>query len=278
MRPEKIWFLLDEKCPLLAREEAEKECRDLRSSGFSAEVTGCGLLEEKLPERALFLTDNAEMLERLRKAEKAVAGYSYEGMDIHTLRGAAYILSEPCMVEDDDYIKIYERLTGQPWTVLETERCVVRETTGEDAPEIAELYDAYARRFLEPPAEEETERRNLESYREKIYAFYGYGMWSVLEKETGRLIGRMGYEPYERGREAVSFGYLLHPSVRGKGIAGEAAKSILEYGKTCLGLKTVEAYTHAENTASIQLLAKTGFRLMGIEEKSGLLVYQKDLR
>ena len=80
-------------------------------------------------------------------------------------------------------------------TVIETARCYVREFSVSCIPEVFRLYEGeHFTDYIEPllSVEEETEYR--ENYIKKIYGKYGYGMWDVFDKETGRLIGEAGLE------------------------------------------------------------------------------------
>jgi ribosomal-protein-alanine N-acetyltransferase len=48
----------------------------------------------------------------------------------------------------------------------------------------------------------------------------------------------------------------------------EALRAIIEYGFAELGLRELKADTLSENTRSVKLLERLGFRLDGIREKS----------
>ena len=92
-----------------------------------------------------------------------------------------------------------------------------------------------------------------------MYGFFGYGTWAVIEKDSGRLIGRAGYEPFERKNGSMSFGYIFHPDFRNRGYAQEVCAALVEYGFEMLGFDAVEADMDPENTASVKLLYKLGF-------------------
>ena len=64
---------------------------------------------------------------------------------------------------------------------------------------------------------------------------------------------------FSEDRKIAEIGYDLHPDFHKKGIMNEALKTILNYGGKSLNLKTLEAYTHKNNEASINLLLNNGF-------------------
>ena len=137
----------------------------------------------------LFLCGSGQTLRGLREKGLCAAGYSHAENAGESFSGAPYVLQEPDLVDRDSYCKIYEREAGLPWTILETDRCLVREFTAEDLDGIYALYDDEACRFLEPPSEDRAhEREILEAYIRRIYGLYGFGHWAVLEKEPGPVL------------------------------------------------------------------------------------------
>ena len=56
--------------------------------------------------------------------------------------------------------------------------------------------------------EKEAELAYMKAYISQIYGFYGYGLWSVLLKEEGRVIGRAGLSVRE-GYEFPELGFVI---------------------------------------------------------------------
>lgn len=130
----------------------------------------------------------------------------------------------------------------------------------EDLEEFYKLYDSPGMEFIEPLADYETEQEKLWSYIHNRYSFYGYGMWTVLDKVTGKVIGRAGIEERSIGDEdKTELGYMLHYLYRRNGIGFEICQAILEYAKNTLYIEEIHAYTHKNNEASQRLLKKLGF-------------------
>lgn len=253
-----------------AREAAEAlEAAGTCTSVFNAACNPDHVLTADCPDLqdrkdVLYVTDDPRMLDRLLDGGCCAAGLMHDGNRDADLSRADYLLEDAAWVDADSYQKIYERLKGLPWTILETERCIVRELVPEDAPAVLSLYDAEALRFVEGPCKTaEEEAKVLAAYAKKVYGFFGYGTWALIDRASGRLIGRMGFEPFERENGAMSFGYILHPQFRGKGYALEAGTAILRYGRQMLGFTVIEADTLPENAASARLLERLGFVLAG---------------
>lgn len=147
---------------------------------------------------------------------------------------------------------------------METSRCIVRESVLEDLEKFYDIYNSEGMEYIEPLTYHETEKEKLQSYIESRYPFYEYGMWTVLDKESGEVIGRAGIE--ERvvdGEEKTELGYMLHYLYRRNGIGTEICQAILDYAKTTLYMEEIHAFTHPENITSQKLLIKLGFQYCG---------------
>lgn len=97
---------------------------------------------------------------------------------------------------------------------------------------------------------------------ERILATYqrrGFGLWAVEYKATGRVIGYCGYYFQEiDGKEEVELGYRLARSFWGKGIATEAARSMVNYAFSVLKLPRLISIIDVENVGSIKVAEKCG--------------------
>ena len=220
----------------------------------------------------LFVCECGSILRDLLEQGLFVIGYSHKDNEGECFSGAPYIVQEPDMVDPDSYVKMYERAAGLPWTILETERCIVREFTAEDLDGIYALYDRQACRFLEPPSDDRGREEDiLRAYIDRIYGLYGFGHWAVLLKdEPGTLIGRIGYSAITSRQEQearamgipgfdADFGFLIGAEWRRQGIAEEVCRALLQFGLSELGFRCIRADARNDNTASFRLLEKLGF-------------------
>ena len=84
-----------------------------------------------------------------------------------------------------------------------------------------------------------------------------FGQRLVVERETGLLIGGIGYfgEP-ENGR--VEFGYGIVESRQSHGYATEAVKALIAAGLSHPEVSQVTATVEPDNPASIRVLEKNG--------------------
>ena len=165
-------------------------------------------------------------------------------------------------VDYDFFDKIYQRHHGLPWTILETERLMVRELALSDMDALFELYSYEGMTdFMEGlyPYEEEYEYQK--AYIENMYYFFGYGMWLVFEKASQKLIGRAGVEHREALDGGLELGYAIGTPWQRSGYAKEVCEGILRYVKEELGFEEICSLVQPENVASICLQEKLGFSL-----------------
>lgn len=174
--------------------------------------------------------------------------------------GVPYAVTDTDDLDERYLERIWRRCRGLPWGICETERCLVRESVPEDVDSFYQIYsDESITAFMEDLFEDkEKEKQYIRDYIEKVYGFYGFGMWTVCLKETGEVIGRAGLSMRE-GFEEPELGYVIGEKWQKQGIAAEVCRGILAYGRDELGFERVRALMHPENVASERLCHKLGF-------------------
>ena len=150
------------------------------------------------------------------------------------------------------------RKAGIPVEIARTDQLLIRETIDSD---ISELYrigtDQAVRKYMAPmqPTLEE-EIVYTKAYVRHMYAFYDFGLWTVLEKDAygqERVIGRVGLFPSERLAGQIEMGYMIAPECQRNGYGKEAAETVLRYAFNVLDLEEVHLFAEKENKASVKL-------------------------
>lgn len=221
-------------------------------------------LEEHTLSAMLCITDDAVCFKALKEKNLPVVAYLHEENRNEDFSQAEYAIEQIDEITVESLELVYQRLTGQPWTILTTKRCIVRETTIKDADAFYEIYqDPSITFYMENLYEDrEEEKAYLEDYRKKVYGFYGYGIWTVLEKESGKVIGRAGIS-WREGYDVPELGYVIAVPFQGKGYAYEVCQAILEYGKKELGFHEYQVLIMEGNEKSEVLCRKLRFQDVG---------------
>ena len=196
----------------------------------------------------------------------AIPNQSYSGVDM---------LVEGFDEIDVDFLeKVWQRYHHIPWTILETERCIVRELSLDDLDALFALYeDGEITKYTDSLYPYEEEKEFQRAYIENMYRYFGYGLWLVFSKETGALIGRAGLEHREYHEEIeLELGYIIGTKYQGQGYATEVCKAILEYAKENTSFTRINALIDAENVVSERLAEKLGFVHMEDFELDGKIM------
>ena len=90
----------------------------------------------------------------------------------------------------------------------------------------------------------------------------GVGMFSLIERETGLWLGRIGpWTPL--GWPGTEVGWGLHPDAQGKGYGVEAATAAIDYAFDVLDWTEVIHCIDPDNTPSQRLAERLGSRNLG---------------
>lgn len=101
-------------------------------------------------------------------------------------------------------------------------------------------------------------RQWIENSRRNV-ATHGFGTGAVVLRETGQLIGWCGFARPEEGGEEIIYG--LDQGYWGAGLGTELLAGLLLWARTILKLESIRATVHSDNSASIAMLERAGFRL-----------------
>ena len=211
-------------------------------------------------ERRLYATDRLQAARELKCRGEAVVVYLHEGNRDQDFSEFPYAVEDLNVLDVWYAERVYRRLKGLPWTIRETDRCVIRETTVEDVDHFYKIYsDPEITKYMESLYPEiEQEKQYVREYIEKVYAFYEFGVWTVVEKESGEVIGRAGFS-YRQGYDDPEIGYIIGVPWQRHGYAEEVCRAILEYGWQELNFTRVQALVETENEPSLTLCDKLGF-------------------
>ena len=278
-----IYFRLKSDTADALREKMDLLLADLAAHG----VTVSGLEEsekhtgyENKKEEIMYLTDQEKVYDSLRSGGCYVLPCLHEKNRGEVFSGAAYAVER---LEETDYASLdmaYRRLAGLPWEILETDRLLVRETTVQDV-------DCFYQIYAQPSVTDYTEAlfedideeiAYTESYIDTVYAFYGYGMWTVIKKDSLDVIGRAGIS-WREGYRLPELGFVIGVPWQRQGYAFEVCSAILHYAGEELEMTQVQALVQPENARSVRLCEKLGFTKGGETKVDGIrhLVFVKTL-
>lgn len=149
-----------------------------------------------------------------------------------------------------------------PGPTLTTERLILRPIAREDFDGWAELMaDEENSGFIGGPQERPAAWRGMMSMA-GAWALEGQAMFSLLDKQTGEWLGRVG--PWvPEGWPGTEVGWALLKKAWGKGYAVEAAVATIDWAFDTLGWTEVIHTIHPDNVASQVVAKRLGSTLWG---------------
>ena len=174
----------------------------------------------------------------------------------------AYIVTDLSAVDKTDLETVDCRFHNIPLTILETDRCIIREHSLDDYDDICDIYsDKSMTEFMEPLFEPDQEREYQREYIERIYKFFGYGLWVIVNKSNGKVIGRAGVEAKDSCEDynQVELSYQVAVDYQRQGIATEVCTAIINYTFNTLRKSSIIARIDEDNRPSIKLIKRLGF-------------------
>ena len=150
--------------------------------------------------------------------------------------------------------------------ILETERLILREKNDDDFAALkkiihdkpnGECSDEYARRWL--------------NWCKDSYKKNGFGLWAVILKETGEMIGTCGVSmQYIDDEWKPEIGYHLRKDYHRQGLGKEVTKAIKDYFFTHFDFDEVYSYMNKDNIASYKTAEANGMKYLHLyTTKSG---------
>jgi RimJ/RimL family protein N-acetyltransferase len=158
---------------------------------------------------------------------------------------------------------------------LETERLVLREMTADDVDPLlgvfgdARVMESFASPPFDRAAMERWVARNLAHQRD-----HGYGLFTLIDKADGTVIGDCGLEQMDIGAE---LGYDLRADRWGRGLATEAAGAVRDFAFATLHLPRLVSLVRVGNVSSRRVAEKVGMAWCEDLVRSGVRYWRMEM-
>ena len=229
---------------------------------------------------ALLLGKSRRLLMHARELNIATLACKMD--DAEDFQGFPLVCEKVWEVDERFLLRCYQREWNLPWDILETEHLFVREETEEDLDRIYPMYDQpHISRYLERPYDNRRDEVDyMQKYRKYVYGYYQYGLWHVIDKETGMSAGRAGLNPktYADGKSGAELGYMIAEPFTRRGYCMEVCRAIMDYAREELYLTELFCLIKPENELSQHVAKRLGFafdREIEAEGKKMLRFYRE---
>lgn len=149
-----------------------------------------------------------------------------------------------------------------PFPTLTTERLILRKLEASDAKDIFshrsdDNVNTHLEGFRHPTIED------THAFINRVIKEIAFGktiLWVLTQKDNNTFMGTVCFWNISKDERKAETGYSLVTEYHGMGYMNEALEKIIDFGFNVMKLKTIEAYTHESNEASIKLLQKNKFK------------------
>ena len=202
---------------------------------------------------ALWVTDDAEAARSAAENGFPVIYYERSGQD-RVWQADMTVLSLEGL-EGTLMDRVFRRHYGLPWIICRTWRLLIRESIREDFEALYRMdrEDSGNPFLLHMSEDKEAERETFNAYLKHQYPLYGYGLYTLEERESHTVIGRAGFaQRQEQGKTCLELGYQIGKRFRRMGYAGEAVYALGERMEELTGEQTAWIFCHPGNLPSIR--------------------------
>ena len=235
------------------------------------------------PDFSLILCDLDKNIALAKAHNLPVIVLSHKNNRQESLMGTPWLILDTDALSPFFLNEVYCRHYNQPLTITTTNRCIIRELTTQQLPELLQLQEENKNNpsgcFFPQTCTTYTEAEEfLQNYVKNQYAFYGYGIYGIFNKENENFLGIAGFSPFENtiisdtlhskekifkktlennlNEYSAEIGYSILKKWQQQGIASEILPSLIYFGKEYLGFTEIVTRIKKSNLPSIHLAHK----------------------
>lgn len=154
------------------------------------------------PDFSLILCDLDKNIELAKKHNLPVIAFSHKNNRQESLMGTPWLILDTDGLSPFFLNEVYCRHYKKPLTITITNRCIIRELTTRQLPELLQLQEENKNNpsgcFFPQNCTTYAEAEEfLQNYIKNQYAFYGYGIYGIFNKENETFLGIAGFSPFE---------------------------------------------------------------------------------
>ncbi|MDD7059926.1 GNAT family N-acetyltransferase [Porcincola intestinalis] len=261
----RVLFILGESSmdALCMQETGRAYLKEIGRRAFSVQIVQRQGIKQAYSDADLVVTDNLDLSAALAGNGFFVAGYQPDA-DGGFFDGASYVIQSFEDADAEGLLNAYRRWKGIPVRIGETKRLLVRESTKEDYPTLSRILSE----VREPDAGgirlwQSIEEDQYLAYIKATYSFWGFGLWTVTEKNSGETAGWCGLIPKTDSLSPdgrIELGYVIAEKWRRQGFGTEACREILRYAAQKTGIEEIWVLIDQRNKPSLRLAEKLGFK------------------
>ncbi len=148
--------------------------------------------------------------------------------------------------------------------LLKSDRLLLRPWIEKDAPELLAAFgDPETMRFWNTPPLRTAGELADQITRSRSASPDQHAAWAVLLKEEGRVVGMVNYHHRDLRNRRLEVGFIACPAYQRQGYMREAVRALIQHCFVTLDVHRIEAMIAPQNTRSVALVERLGFKLEG---------------
>lgn len=146
--------------------------------------------------------------------------------------------------------------------ITRTQRLLLREMAPDDLPALCKILQDEEVMYAYEHAFSDEETREWLYRQMERYQNYGFGLWAVVLKKSGEMIGQCGLTMQDyKGKQVIEIGYLFQKAYWHQGYATEAAIACKKYAFEILQADAVFSMIRDNNPASQNVAKRIGMQV-----------------
>ena len=157
--------------------------------------------------------------------------------------------------------------------MIETNRLILRKMTYDDFDALYEIFSDAETMAHYPAPFDRDKVMNWIKWNIDNYEKYGFGLWAVVLKETGKVIGDCGLTMQNIDNEILpEIGYHIHKNYQRNGYGSESARAVRDWAFENTAYDCIYSYMKYTNTASYSTAIANGMKKVKEypDEKNGI--------
>ena len=258
------------------------------------------------PDFSLILCDLDKNIKLAKSYNIPVIALSHENNRQESLMGTPWLILDTDALSPFFLNEVYCRHYKKPLTITTTNRCIIRELTTRQLPELLQLQEENKNNpsgcFFPQNIISHTEAEEfLQNYIKNQYSFYGYGIYGIFNKENENFLGIAGFSPLENvitsdilnskekifkisenfseknfektpennlNEYSAEIGYSILKKWQRQEIASEVLSPLIHFGKEYLGFTEIVTRIEKNNIASIRLAQKNNLKILNCHRQN----------
>ena len=157
--------------------------------------------------------------------------------------------------------------------MIETNRLILRQMTYDDFDALYEIFSDAETMAHYPSPFDRDKVMNWIKWNIENYEKYGFGLWAVVLKETGKVIGDCGLTMQNIDNEILpEIGYHIHRKYQRNGYGSEAARAVRDWTFENTAYDCIYSYMKYTNIGSYSTAMANGMKKVKEypDEKNGI--------